>query len=79
MVHLSENTLRENFLSLMKELTTSLYNFEWDFMVTPLSMCDLVWAALAQAYFVCLFVCLFVCFFKTGFLYVALAVLELTL
>jgi hypothetical protein len=30
-------------------------------------------------FFVCLFVCLFVCFFKTGFLCVALAVLELTL
>ena len=27
----------------------------------------------------CLFVCLFVCFFETGFLCVALAVLELTL
>jgi hypothetical protein len=27
----------------------------------------------------CLFVCLFVCLFETGFLYVALAVLELTL
>jgi hypothetical protein len=30
-------------------------------------------------FFVCLFVCLFVCFFETGFLCIALAVLELTL
>jgi hypothetical protein len=28
---------------------------------------------------VCLFVCLFIWFFETGFLYISLAVLELTL
>jgi hypothetical protein len=39
----------------------------------------LVFVGGGRAYFVCLFVCLFVCFFETGFLCVALAVLELTL
>jgi hypothetical protein len=34
---------------------------------------------LKQIIFICLFACLFVCLFLTGFLYVALAVLELAL
>ena len=50
--------------------------------VDPLSLCLFLFSFFLVGFvvvvFVCLFVCLFVCF-KTGFLSIALAVLELTL